>query len=355
MSKETRKKKDVKHVPSDIALNVETQAPENPGVQDIASLLRDSFERITESAERGNRVTGISTGYERLDNATGGLHPGELVLIASRPGMGKSSLALQIGINVASPIAITDPSPNENTISAERHVPGYGVLVFSLEMAPKHISVRAMCSEGRVNIGQLRQGRLLSDDWRRLTEAASYLASLPIWFDRVYDVADIRSKVQKMQVEFNRPATGTTANRKIGLVIVDPVQLLESYPRRQNREEEIADATRALRRMALDLDVAVIATSQLNRSAETRVGRDKRPILTDLRESGALEDAADAVLFVYRDEYYNPESTFLEGIAEIIIAKQRCGATCKILTRFASSCGRFDNLAAGDYPNFDED
>jgi replicative DNA helicase len=325
----------------------------NADVQPFAQVLCATFQGVTAAAERGDRITGIPTGYERLDAKTAGLHPGEMVIVASRPGMGKSSLAINIGVNAASPRTVK--IPNENGSSAEREEPGIGVCVFSLEMSRDQLAMRMVCSEGRVDLGRMRQGLLQPDDWRRLTEAASYLSSLPIWIDREYDVAEMHAKVRCVQAEYNREATSTTSERKLGLVIVDPIQLIESDPRRQNREEETADAARALKRMALDLDITVIALSQLSRATETRPIKDKRPQLSDLRDSGAIEDAADAVLFVYRDEYYNPWTTNSKGIAEIILAKQRNGPTGKVLTRFTSACARFDNLAAGDYPEIDDE
>jgi replicative DNA helicase len=323
--------------------------------QPFAQVLRAAFQQITAAAERGDRITGISTGYEKLDAKTAGLHPGDLIVIASRPGMGKSGFALNVGVNVASPRTVSVPGPGEASHGTERSEPGFGVAVFSLEMPREQLATRMVCSEGRVDLGRLRQGYLPPDDWRRLSEAASYLSSLPIWIDRAYDVAEMRAKVRRIQAEYNREATPTSTERKVGLVIVDPVQLLESDPRRQNREEETADAARALKRMALDLDVTVMALSQLSRAVETRFTKDKRPQLSDLRDSGAIEDAADAVIFIYRDEYYNPETTNARGIAELIIAKQRNGPTGKVLTRFTASCTRFDNLAAGDYPEMEDE
>lgn len=333
----------------------EPTAPIGDGPLPIAVTLRASFAKITAAAERGDRMTGISTGYERLDAKTAGLHGGELMVIAARPGMGKSAFALNLGVNVASPRTVSTSDSGKGDHSAERHEPGFGVIVFSLETPHEQLSSRIVCSESRVDLNNLRQGFLQLDDWRRLTEGASYLASLPIWIDRRYDVTEICARVRGIQTDYNREATSTTGERKIGLVIVDPVQLLESQPRRQNREEETADAVRALKRMAMDLDVAVIAISQLSRAVEARPGKDKRPYLWDMRDSGAIEDAADAVIFIYRDEYYNPETTNEKGLAKIIIAKQRNGPTGRVWMKFTAAYARFDNLAPGGIPENEDD
>lgn len=316
----------------------------------LGHALRAAFQQVTASAERGERITGMSTGFEKLDAKTAGLHPGDMMVVAARPGMGKSAFALNLGVNVASPRTVWrsgSKSPDEGT---EHAVPGYGVVVISLEMSREQLVTRMVCAEARVDVAKLRCGFLQPDDWRRLTEAARYLSDLPIWIDRSYNVTEIRAKVLRLQAEYNGDASATTPERKLGLVIVDPVQLLESDPRRQNREEETADAARALKRMALDLDVAVIAVSQLSRAVETRPTRDKRPQLWDMRDSGAIEDAADAVVFIYRDEYYHPETTNSKGLAEIILSKQRNGPLGKVFTKFTAPYARFDNLVPGDYP-----
>lgn len=328
----------------------------NGGAQPVALLLRAAFQQVTAAAERGERSAGISTGFTRLDAKTAGLHPGELMVIASRPGMGKSAFVQNLGVNVASPRTVSSPSPKQADQLIEREEPGYGVINFSLEMPRDQLALRMVCSEARVDIGKFRTGFLVPDDWRRLTESATYISSLPIWVDRGYDVAEIRASALRVQSEYNREATATHPERKLGLVIVDPIQLLESEPRRQNREEETADAVRALKRLAVELDIAVIAISELSRAVETRGTRDKRPHLWDIRDSGAIEDAADTVIFIYRDEYYNPETTNSKGLAEIIVSKQRNGPIGKVMTKFTAAYARFDNLAPGDCPdNFDDE
>jgi replicative DNA helicase len=333
---------------------------ESQSSQRLNDVLKAAFEQITKAAERGDRITGISTGYERLDAKTAGLHEGDLTIVAARPGMGKTSFVLNLAVNVASPRTVSVPGPGDAGYgdNVERQEPGYGVAVFSLEMPREQLASRMVCSEGRVDLGKLRQGFLQAEDWRRLTEAASYLSSLPIWVDDTpaLGLLELRAKVRRIQAEYNRAADGTNAERKIGLVVIDYLQLMQGRAGVNSREQEISEISRGLKQLAKELRVPVIALSQLNRAVETRTSKDKRPQLSDLRESGAIEQDADTIVFIYRDDYYNPETTDRKGIAELIIAKQRNGPTGKVLTRFAASCTRFDNLAPGDYPDFgDED
>jgi len=330
---------------------------QSTSVQPINQVLRAAFQQITAAAERGDRITGISTGYEKLDGKTAGLHAGDLMIIAARPGMGKTSFVLNMAVNVASPRTVASPGPNEAGHGVERQEPGFGVCVFSLEMPREQLAVRMVCSEGRVDVGKVRQGMLGPEDWRRLTEAASYLSSLPIWIDdtSALGVLELRAKVRRIQAEYNREATPTSAERKVGLVVVDYLQLMKGRDGVNSREQEISEISRGLKQLAKELSVPVIALSQLNRAVETRTTKDKRPQLSDLRESGAIEQDADTIIFIYRDEYYNPETTNSKGIAELLISKQRNGPTGKVLTRFTASCTRFDNLAAGDYPDLEAD
>jgi replicative DNA helicase len=326
-------------------------------VQPINLVLRAAFQQITAAAERGDRITGIPTGFEKLDGKTAGLHAGDLMIVAARPGMGKTSFVLNLGVNVASPRTIAQPGPGEGGAGVERQEPGAGVCVFSLEMPREQLAVRMVCAEGRVDVGKVRQGYLQPDDWRRLTEAASYLSSLPIWIDdtSALGILELRAKCRRIQAEYNREATSTTPERRVGLVVVDYLQLMKGRDGVNSREQEISEISRGLKQLAKELGVAVIALSQLNRAVETRTTKDKRPQLSDLRESGAIEQDADTIVFIYRDEYYNAETTNAKGIAELIIAKQRNGPTGKVLTRFTASCTRFDNLAQGDYPELDAD
>jgi replicative DNA helicase len=332
-------------------------------VEPLGAVLRAAFQQITEAAERGDRITGYSTGYDKLDAKTAGLHPGDLAIVAARPGMGKTAFVCNIAVNIASPRHFTHAPEQGPPI--ELVEPGYGVVIFSLEMPREQLAKRMVCSEGRVDLGRLRQGHLQPEDWRRLTEGASYLSSLPIWIDDTPAIGllELRAKVRRIQAEFNRepepadPARGREAQhgRKVGLVVVDYLQLMKGREGVQSREQEISELSRGLKQLAKELKLPVVALSQLNRAVETRTKTEKRPQLSDLRESGSLEQDADLVVFIYRDSYYNPETTNAKGIAELIIAKQRNGPTGKVMVRFTDSCTRFDNLAAGDYPEVEDD
>jgi replicative DNA helicase len=333
------------------------RTPQGTTTQPLAQVLKAAFEQITAAAERGDRITGISTGYEKLDGKTAGLHDGDLTIVAARPGMGKTSCVLNLAVNVASPRTVSAPGPGEAGHGVERHEPGFGAAVFSLEMPREQLATRMVCSEGRVDVGKLRQGFLQPDDWRRLTEAASFLSTLPIWIDDTPAIAllELRAKVRRIQAEYDRPPSAGNPGRRLGLVVIDYLQLMKGRDGVQSREQEISEISRGLKQLAKELRVPVIALSQLNRSVETRTTKDKRPQLSDLRESGAIEQDADTIIFIYRDEYYNPETTNSKGIAELIISKQRNGPTGKVLTRFTASCTRFDNLAPGDYPEMADD
>lgn len=310
----------------------------------LQPLLQAVFTEITAAAERGDRITGVPTGYDRLDAKTAGLHDGDLTIVAARPGMGKTSFVLNIAVNVASPRVRVEKGQ-------EVDEPGFGVCVFSLEMPKDQIAKRMVCSEGRVDLGRFRQGHLHADDWRKLTEAATYLSTLPLWVDDTsgLDLLQLRAKVRRQQALYNREATETQPARRVGLVMVDYLQLMKGREGVQSREQEISEISRGLKGLAKELRVPVIALSQLNRLVETRSTKDKHPQLSDLRESGAIEQDADNILFITRPEYYDPD-TDMKGIADLDIAKQRNGPTGRVKLRFAASCTRFDNLDPGDYP-----
>jgi replicative DNA helicase len=305
----------------------------------ISDALVTVFRQIRDAAERGDTIAGLSTGYERLDRALSGLHEGELVIVAGRPGMGKSALVQNIAVNVASPRhRIVDEQ--------EIEVPGRAVHVFTLEMPKEQIARRMVCAEARVAVEKVKAGNLEPEEWRKITNAGVYLKTLPIQIDDTpaLGLLELRAKVRRHQAEHSRAGT------RVGLVVVDYLQLMRMRNDAGTRDEAIGEVTRGLKQLAKELHVPVLLLSQLNRAVESRA--DKRPQLSDLRESGNIEQDADAVLFVYRDEYYNPESK-AKGVAEVIIAKQRDGATGRVHLRFAGPCMRFDNLAYGDYPELE--
>jgi replicative DNA helicase len=335
------------------------RTPEASSVQRIEPIIRAVFEQITELARRGERITGTPTGFERLDGKTAGLHDGELTIVAARPGMGKTSFVLNIAVNVASPRTIADaPTDSDDVrVGEAREEPGVGVAVFSLEMPREQLASRMVCAEGRVDVGKMRQGFLQDRDWNNLTQAASFLYRLPIWIDDTpsLGVLELRAKVRRLLAEYDRPGPDGGRGRRLGLVIIDYLQLMSGSPNASSREQEISEISRGLKRLSKELRVPVIALSQLNRAVETRGAKDKRPQLSDLRESGAIEQDADNIVFIYRDDYYEADAE-ARGIAELIVAKQRNGPTGKVKVRFNAAYTRFDNLAPGEYddPNDDE-
>jgi replicative DNA helicase len=316
------------------------RTPESSTVSPIRDVVRSAFKKMEEAAQRGDQITGRSTGFAKLDELTSGLHPGDLNIVAARPGMGKTSFVLNVAVNVAAQKVVNDVE-----------VPGYGCVVFTLEMPKDQIAMRMVCSEAHVDVGKVRRGALRTEDWTELTRAATFLSSIPLWVDDTPAITllDVRSKVRRIQAELSRGG-GPAGVNELGLVIIDYLQLMKGRDGVNNREQEISEISRGLKQLAKELKVPVIALSQLNRAVETRAGKDKRPQLSDLRESGAIEQDADMIVFIYRDDYYNKESSELKGIAEIIVAKQRNGPTGKVPVRFTASSTRFDNLDPGDIP-----
>jgi replicative DNA helicase len=281
----------------------------------IEELLKDSFERITALYEAGAEVTGTPSGFRDLDRETSGFQPGNLIIVAARPSMGKSGLGLCMAANLA--------------MRAETPV-----AVFTLEMSKSEVTQRLMCSEGKVESQRLRTGKLAADDWPRLTAACDRLAKAPIYVDDSGSITmmEIRSKARRLK----------SREPGLGLIVVDYLQLMTSGASVENRVQEVSQISRQLKVLARDLDVPILAMSQLSRAVEQR--HDKRPILSDLRESGSIEQDADLVLFIYRDEYYNDESD-QQGIAEVHLAKHRNGPTGTIKLSFLKRYAKFADLA----------
>jgi replicative DNA helicase len=286
---------------------------------EIEELLKESFERITQLYESGVDLTGTPSGFRDLDRLTSGFQPGNLIIVAARPSMGKSALALCMAANMG----------------VRHNVP---VGLFTLEMSKAEVTQRLMCSEAKVESQRLRNGKLAPDDWPRLTAACDKLAKAPIYVDDtgLLNMMEIRSKARRLKAR----------HPNLGLIIVDYLQLLTPSQRRDSdgRVQEVSEMSRSLKILARDLDVPIVALSQLSRAVEQRT--DKRPILSDLRESGSIEQDADLVAFVYRDEYYNEESD-QQGLAEVILAKHRNGPTDSIKLSFLKRYAKFSDLAAG--------
>jgi replicative DNA helicase len=282
----------------------------------ISKIIEANIDALEE--RQGNRalVTGIATGYTRLDTMTSGLQNADLIILAARPSMGKTALALNLARNAAMDA-------------------GVAVAVFSLEMSKEQLSMRMLCAEARVDASRLRSGFLNPEDWSRITEAASGLSEAPIFIDDSPDISatSIRTKSRRLKMD-----------KSLGLIIVDYLQLMRGHSGTERRDLEISEISRSLKLLAKELNVPVLALSQLNRKLEER--SDKRPQLSDLRESGALEQDADVVAFIYRDEVYNKEeSNPHRGTAEIILAKQRNGPTGIVPLTFLGQFTRFENPA----------
>jgi replicative DNA helicase len=282
----------------------------------IEELLKESFERITALYESGADVTGGPSGFLDLDRITSGFQEGNLIIVAARPSMGKSGLALCIAAN----LAVRAATP---------------VALFTLEMSKSEVTQRFMCSEAKVESQRLRTGKLAAEDWPRLTGACDKLAKAPIYVDDTGSITmmEIRSKARRLKQK----------HPDLGLIIVDYIQLMTSGTTAENRVQEVSQISRSLKVLARDLDVPILALSQLSRAVEQR--HDKRPILSDLRESGSLEQDSDIVIFIYRDEYYNDESD-QQGLAEIHIAKHRNGPTDTVKLSFLRRYAKFSDLAA---------
>ena len=287
------------------------------GFTDIKELLPQVAERIDQLFQRDNPsdVTGVPTGYKDLDMMTSGLQPGDLVIIAGRPSMGKTSLAL----NIAEYVAIDTGLP---------------AAIFSMEMASTQLVSRLIGSVGKLNQHKMRTGQLDDNDWEKLSYALGQLNEAPIFIDEgsALNPYEVRARARRLHKQCG----------KLGLVVIDYLQLMGTAGSSENRATEISEISRSLKSLAKELNVPVVALSQLNRSVEQRP--DKRPVMSDLRESGAIEQDADVIMFIYRDEVYNPESPD-KGVAEIILAKQRNGPVGRVKLTFLGEFTKFENYA----------
>lgn len=288
------------------------------GFQRIKDLLVGALDRIDQMFQRDNPITGVTTGYYELDSMTSGLQPSDLIIVAGRPSMGKTAFALNLAQNAA--------------IKADT-----AVAVFSMEMPSEQLAMRLLSSIGRIDQHKVRTGKLGDDDWPRLTHAVGILSEVNLFIDDTpaLSPADLRSRCRRLARE-----------QTLGMVVIDYLQLMQVPGNSENRATEISEISRSLKALAKELNVPVIALSQLNRSLEQR--GDKRPVMSDLRESGAIEQDADVIMFIYRDEVYNEDSPD-KGIAEIIIGKQRNGPIGMRKLRFFGEYTAFENLAFEQY------
>ncbi len=288
------------------------------GFRPIKELLVDALERIDELFQRDNPITGVATGFYDLDMMTSGLQKSDLVIVAGRPSMGKTAFAL----NIAQNAAIKDELP---------------VALFSMEMPSEQLAMRMMSSLGRIDQHKVRTGKLSDDDWPRLTHSVGILSEVKMFIDDTPALTpgDLRARCRRLAREHG-----------LGLIVVDYLQLMQVPGTKENRATEISEISRSLKALAKELNCPVVALSQLNRSLEQR--QDKRPVMSDLRESGAIEQDADIIMFIYRDEVYNEDSVD-KGIAEIIIGKQRNGPIGTRKLRFFGEYTLFENLSHDTY------
>jgi len=314
----------------------------------VNEAIHDAFRILTEARQRGGAITGYESGFVELDKLTSGLHKGDLYIVAGRPGMGKTSFVLNMAVNVAMPKGESLSDDPYQDAPVER--PGQAVAFFSLEMPKEQLAARMLACEARVDMKSIRSGQIQPDDWNKLTEAAARLGRMPIWLDDspALGLLELRAKIRRLQAELSRGNHGKGGADRLGMVAIDYLQLMKGRRDAASREQEISEISRGLKALAKEMGVPVLALSQLNRSVETRGTKDKRPQLSDLRESGAIEQDADTIMFIYRDEYYFRDSPD-KGVAEIIIAKQRNGPTGTVRSKFTPEYTRFDNLADDDY------
>jgi len=293
----------------------------NQGFLSVQQILPGVINRIDDLYQRENQsgVTGISTGFEDLDQLTSGFQPGDLIIVAGRPSMGKTAFS----INIAENIALQNKLP---------------IAIFSMEMGASQLVTRMLGSIGKLDQQRMRNGSLEDDDWFRLTSAVGKLNNAPVYIDEGAGLTsfDVRARARRLQRQ-----TG-----QLGLIVIDYIQLMSgtSDKSNENRATEISEISRSLKSLAKELNVPVVALSQLNRSVEQR--QDKRPVMSDLRESGAIEQDADLIIFIYRDEVYNKDSE-QKGTAEIIISKQRNGPIGTVRLTFLGEHTRFENYAGG--------
>ena len=302
----------------------EREARGRRGFRPIKELLVDALDRIDQLFQRDNPLTGVATGYYELDNMTSGLQKSDLIIVAGRPSMGKTAFAM----NIAQHAAIKEELP---------------VAIFSLEMPSEQLAMRMMSSLGRIDQHKVRTGKLSDDDWPRLTSAVGMLSEVNMFIDDTPALTpgDLRARCRRLAREHG-----------LGLIVVDYLQLMEVPGTKENRATEISEISRSLKSLAKELECPVMAMSQLNRSLEQR--QDKRPVMSDLRESGAIEQDADVIMFIYRDEVYD-EDSMDKGIAEINIGKQRNGPVGMRKLRFFGEYTTFENLAHDYYASREAD
>jgi replicative DNA helicase len=283
-------------------------------------MLWPTMERIETLQRSGKQITGVSSGFDKLDEMTSGFQPSELVIIAARPSMGKTAFCLNVATNAA--------------------LAGHGVAIFSLEMSKESLVQRMLTAEARVDSQRVRRAMLRDSDFSMLARAAGVLQSCKIWIDDTPAITllEMRSKARRLKAEHD-----------VGMLVVDYLQLMRSPEYAENRVQEISDISRSLKALSRELQVPVIALSQLSRASEQR-GGERKPILSDLRDSGAIEQDADLVIFIHRPEYYDRDDESKRGLAEVMLAKNRNGPTGDVDLFFHREYTRFDNFTHREEP-----
>ena len=307
-----------------LVFNIAEERPKTGGPQGVREILDNTVKKIDELFNAGDAITGVTTGFTDLDNMTSGMQPSDMIIVAARPSMGKTTFAMNLV---------------ENALLNQDK----GVMVFSLEMPSEQLMMRMLSSLGRINQSKVRSGNLEEEDWPKLVSAVERIKDRKLFIDDTAGISpsEMRSRARRVVREHG----------ELGMIMIDYLQLMQIPGYDQGRTNEISEISRSLKAIAKEFNVPVIALSQLNRSLEQRPN--KRPVNSDLRESGAIEQDADVIMFIYRDEVYNPDTEY-KGVGEIIIGKQRNGPIGSVRLAFIGQYTRFENLAPDAY-NFDDD
>lgn len=294
-----------------------TEKKKTQGLVGAAELIKDSMNRLTALFENKTEFTGIPTGFTQLDKVTSGFQPGEMTIIAARPSMGKTAFSL----NIAQHIVLREKK---------------SLAYFSVEMAKEQLMMRMLASEARVNLADLRKGRLSDNDWPRLIDRASKLAEARLFIDDTSGISpfEIRAKCRRLK-----------AQHGLDIIMIDYLQLMDLKQKVESRERAVSEISRTLKAIAKELEIPVVALAQLNRGVENR--GDRRPMLSDLRESGSIEQDADVIMMLFREDYYDRDNPDIKGISEVIVAKQRNGPTGTVKLRWEAHFGRFSDLEEG--------
>ena len=320
-----RKSKDLVDEAERLVFNIAEEKQSTGGPQGVREIIHNTVKKIEEMFDAGDAITGVTTGFSDLDEMTSGLQPSDMVIVAARPSMGKTTFAMNLVENAL--------------LNSDK-----GVVVFSLEMPSEQLMMRMLSSLGRINQSKVRSGQLEEEDWPKLLSAVERIKEKKLFVDDQAGLspAEMRSRIRRIVREHG----------DLSLVMIDYLQLMQIPGYDQGRTNEISEISRSLKALAKEFNVPVVALSQLNRSLEQRPN--KRPVNSDLRESGAIEQDADVIMFIYRDEVYNPDTEY-KGVAEIIIGKQRNGPIGSCRLAFVGQYTRFENLAPDAYGRFDDD